>query len=244
MSAGRTKRKAAADADSDADVDAPAVGSALEAALRKKPRLAVEILDYAKRPLPPTVPAPVPAVRQAVQPPPAKPAKTQPSRIPATIPPATTPTAATTTTNKNTRTTAPTIPTAAAPSTSSSSAAHPTAVDREHAEHAGHAAAAPLASAPSNAATASRPPPKPASQLAPNPKDKAVNGFKQELKGLHASTVEAVAVAGRPREGGRKLRSQEAARFKSDLSAYFPDYDEVIGNEPKEERTCRLPPVL
>ncbi|KAJ3484871.1 hypothetical protein NLG97_g6948 [Lecanicillium saksenae] len=37
------------------------------------------------------------------------------------------------------------------------------------------------------------------------------------------------------REPGRKLRSQEATRFKSDLSAYFPDYDEVIGNEPKEQ---------
>ncbi|KAJ2973399.1 hypothetical protein NQ176_g6632 [Zarea fungicola] len=36
-------------------------------------------------------------------------------------------------------------------------------------------------------------------------------------------------------EPGRKLRSQEATRFKSDLSAYFPDYDEVIGNEPKEQ---------
>jgi hypothetical protein len=35
---------------------------------------------------------------------------------------------------------------------------------------------------------------------------------------------------------GRKLRSQEATRFKSELSAYFQDYDEVIGNEPKETR--------
>ncbi|PHH75518.1 hypothetical protein CDD80_2315 [Ophiocordyceps camponoti-rufipedis] len=35
---------------------------------------------------------------------------------------------------------------------------------------------------------------------------------------------------------GRKLRSQEATRFKSELSAYFADYDEVIGNDAKEQR--------
>jgi hypothetical protein len=34
----------------------------------------------------------------------------------------------------------------------------------------------------------------------------------------------------------RKLRSQEGRRFKSKLSAYFPEYDEVIGNEAKVER--------
>lgn len=39
-------------------------------------------------------------------------------------------------------------------------------------------------------------------------------------------------------EYGRKLRSQEQTRFKSELSAYFPDYDEIIGNDPKEERKC------
>ncbi|KAG6039642.1 hypothetical protein E4U41_002391 [Claviceps citrina] len=42
------------------------------------------------------------------------------------------------------------------------------------------------------------------------------------------------------REQGRKLRSQEATRFKSDLSAYFPDYDEVIGNDPKEQHLLNL----
>lgn len=31
------------------------------------------------------------------------------------------------------------------------------------------------------------------------------------------------------------MRSQEATRFKSDLAAYFPDYDEVIGNDPKPD---------
>ncbi|KAK2072921.1 hypothetical protein P8C59_007245 [Phyllachora maydis] len=35
------------------------------------------------------------------------------------------------------------------------------------------------------------------------------------------------------KDQGRKLRSQEATRFKSELSAYFPEYDEVIGNDPK-----------
>ncbi|CAD6501398.1 BgTH12-01650 [Blumeria graminis f. sp. triticale] len=32
----------------------------------------------------------------------------------------------------------------------------------------------------------------------------------------------------------RKLRSQESSRFKSQLSTYFPEYDEVVGNKPKE----------
>jgi hypothetical protein len=39
-----------------------------------------------------------------------------------------------------------------------------------------------------------------------------------------------------PRSEGRKLRSAEAARYKSELSTYFPDYDEVIGNKPKQQR--------
>ncbi|CZR65304.1 uncharacterized protein PAC_15204 [Phialocephala subalpina] len=33
----------------------------------------------------------------------------------------------------------------------------------------------------------------------------------------------------------RKLRSQEGTRFKSELLAYFPEYNEIIGNEPQEE---------
>ncbi|SZF02002.1 unnamed protein product [Blumeria hordei] len=32
----------------------------------------------------------------------------------------------------------------------------------------------------------------------------------------------------------RKLRSQESSRFKSQLSTYFPEYDEVVGNKPRE----------
>lgn len=67
---------------------------------------------------------------------------------------------------------------------------------------------------------------------APNHQEKVVNGIKHEP----AIKPEPYSKAGR--EGGRKLRSQEATRFKSELSAYFPDYDEVIGNDPKEE--CKL----
>ncbi|KZF26136.1 hypothetical protein L228DRAFT_242554 [Xylona heveae TC161] len=36
------------------------------------------------------------------------------------------------------------------------------------------------------------------------------------------------------RDEKRSLRSQGASRFKSDLSLYFPSYDEMISNEPKE----------
>jgi len=61
--------------------------------------------------------------------------------------------------------------------------------------------------------------------------EKVINGIKHELHRLQPSDADT-------REQGRKLRSQEASRFKSELSAYFPDYDEVIGNDPKEERTC------
>ncbi|KAJ6442657.1 IQ calmodulin-binding domain-containing protein [Purpureocillium lavendulum] len=58
---------------------------------------------------------------------------------------------------------------------------------------------------------------------------KVINGIKHELDRLHPQQPVAA------REQGRKLRSQEATRFKSELSAYFPDYDEVIGNDPKEQ---------
>ncbi|OAA63750.1 hypothetical protein SPI_03913 [Niveomyces insectorum RCEF 264] len=93
--------------------------------------------------------------------------------------------------------------------------------------------------------TVDRPPLKTATQLAANPGDKAVNGIKQELKSLQVTPADAVAVASGPLEGGRKLRSQEATRFKSELSAYFPDYDEVIGNEPRREHLLNLDtPIL
>lgn len=61
---------------------------------------------------------------------------------------------------------------------------------------------------------------------------KVINGIRHELNRLQPNDADA-----RDQPGGRKLRSQEATRFKSDLSAYFLDYDEVIGNEPKEQRT-------
>ncbi|KAJ9161441.1 Something about silencing domain containing-protein [Coniochaeta hoffmannii] len=64
-------------------------------------------------------------------------------------------------------------------------------------------------------------------------KEKVANGLKHELDRLQAN--EAVT-----KEQGRKLRSQEATRFKSDLSAYFPDYDEVIGNDPKEHHLLNV----
>lgn len=51
---------------------------------------------------------------------------------------------------------------------------------------------------------------------------------KYELNKLQPNLVDT-------KSQGRKLRSQEAIRFKSELSAYFSEYDEVIGNEPKKE---------
>ncbi|KAL2161531.1 hypothetical protein VTH06DRAFT_8093, partial [Thermothelomyces fergusii] len=58
-------------------------------------------------------------------------------------------------------------------------------------------------------------------------REKVANGLKHELNRLQPSAADT-------REQGRKLRSQEATRFKSELAAYFPEYDEVIGNDPKE----------
>ncbi|KAK3329698.1 something about silencing, SAS, complex subunit 4-domain-containing protein [Apodospora peruviana] len=63
---------------------------------------------------------------------------------------------------------------------------------------------------------------------------KVANGLKHELNRLQPAVVPDI------KEQGRKLRSQEATRFKSDLSAYFPDYDEVIGNDPKEQHILNL----
>ncbi|PNP58466.1 hypothetical protein THARTR1_01482 [Trichoderma harzianum] len=62
----------------------------------------------------------------------------------------------------------------------------------------------------------------------PVPPAKVINGIRHELDRLQPRHDDT-------KEQGRKLRSQEATRFKSDLSAYFPDYDEVIGNDPKAE---------
>ncbi|KGQ06173.1 hypothetical protein BB8028_0002g02610 [Beauveria bassiana] len=68
-------------------------------------------------------------------------------------------------------------------------------------------------------------------------KAKVINGIKHELDRLQPDMA---GTKDPGREPGRKLRSQEATRFKSDLSAYFPDYDEVIGNEPKEQHLLNL----
>jgi hypothetical protein len=61
--------------------------------------------------------------------------------------------------------------------------------------------------------------------------EKVVNGIKHELYRPQSSGTDT-------RNDKRKLRSQEGTRFKSELSAYFPDYDIIIGNEPEETRKC------
>ncbi|KAF4636683.1 hypothetical protein G7Y89_g1401 [Cudoniella acicularis] len=62
---------------------------------------------------------------------------------------------------------------------------------------------------------------------------KVVNGIKHELDRLQPNSADL-------KDEKRKLRSQEGTRFKSELSAYFPEYDEVIGNEPKEDHILNL----
>jgi hypothetical protein len=66
-----------------------------------------------------------------------------------------------------------------------------------------------------------------------NHHEKVVNGIKHELDRLQDRLQPKVPD---PKDDKRKLRSQEGTRFKSELSLYFPEYDEIIGNEPKEER--------
>lgn len=113
-----------------------------------------------------------------------------------------------------------------------------------------HPASAPLPPPPATAHTAAPPPaPAPAtgdaatttgqdSSAAPTKhREKVVNGIKHELDRLQPSSADMAASNGQ----GRKLRSQEGVRFKSELSAYFPEYDEVIGNVPKEERMLNHP---
>ncbi|KAI5467594.1 something about silencing, SAS, complex subunit 4-domain-containing protein [Mariannaea sp. PMI_226] len=62
---------------------------------------------------------------------------------------------------------------------------------------------------------------------------KVINGIKHELDRLQPQPSDT-------RDQGRKLRSQEATRFRSELSAYFPEYDEVIGNEPREQHLLNV----
>jgi hypothetical protein len=63
----------------------------------------------------------------------------------------------------------------------------------------------------------------------PRSAEKAINGIKHELERLQPAEMDM-------KDEKRKLRSQEGTRFKSELSAYFPDYDVVIGNEAEETR--------
>ncbi|KAI0109028.1 hypothetical protein GGR51DRAFT_514080 [Nemania sp. FL0031] len=67
--------------------------------------------------------------------------------------------------------------------------------------------------------------------------EKVINGIRHELDRLQPSVADTDSAAGPP---GRKLRSQEATRFKSELAAYFPEYDEVIGNDPKEQHLLNV----
>ncbi|KAL2133793.1 hypothetical protein VTI74DRAFT_1650 [Chaetomium olivicolor] len=100
------------------------------------------------------------------------------------------------------------------------------------------------AAGPNNAPTSHRAPPPncaepvPASTKQPKPartkhQEKVANGLKHELSRLQPNLADT-------KDQGRKLRSQEATRFKSELSAYFPEYDEVIGNDPKETHLLNL----
>jgi hypothetical protein len=73
-----------------------------------------------------------------------------------------------------------------------------------------------------------------------NHREKVVNGIKHELDKLGGLLGEPQPQEPKLKDDKRKLRSQEGTRFKSELSAYFPEYDEVIGNEPKEARKVQL----
>ncbi|KAM5353023.1 hypothetical protein ACJ41O_001843 [Fusarium nematophilum] len=115
------------------------------------------------------------------------------------------------------------------------------------------AATAAVASATTTTTPANNPPPPPPppiSSATPAPKQepnltkhqsKVINGIKHELDRLQPQAKDT-----NSRDQGRKLRSQEATRFKSELAAYFPEYDEVIGNEPKEQHlfTVETPIVV
>ncbi|KAI2638557.1 hypothetical protein GGS21DRAFT_488649 [Xylaria nigripes] len=68
-------------------------------------------------------------------------------------------------------------------------------------------------------------------------REKVINGIRHELDRLQPSSADTSTATG---PSGRKLRSQEATRFKSELSAYFPEYDEVIGNDPKEHHILNV----
>ena len=112
-----------------------------------------------------------------------------------------------------------------------------------------HPPAKPALAGPTPPNHARAPPPRPTSSITSQPatvarqhaprtkhQDKVANVLKHELDRLQPAPAET-------KDQGRELRSQKATRFKSELSAYFPDYDEVIGNDPKEQRACYLIPL-
>jgi hypothetical protein len=71
-----------------------------------------------------------------------------------------------------------------------------------------------------------------------NHHEKVVNGIRHELDRLGPNKVDI-------KDDKRKLRSQEGTRFKSELAVYFMEYDEIIGNEPKEDRKfCQVRSVF
>jgi hypothetical protein len=96
-------------------------------------------------------------------------------------------------------------------------------------------AAPPLQKATPTARKQQQPPPEagPPPQKPTNHHEKVANGIKNEIERLQPNIADL-------KDERRKLRSQEGTRFKSELSQYFPEYDEVIGNEPKEDRKRRV----
>ena len=64
-------------------------------------------------------------------------------------------------------------------------------------------------------------------------RNKVSNGLKHELERLQPAAADTVV----KKNEKRKLRSQEGAKHKSELSNYFPEYDVVIGNEVADRRT-------
>lgn len=297
MSSARPKRKAAVDADADArggdakrgKAEAAAGASAsdgfssvegvddimgtivsdetLKEALRVRPRLAVEILDFTKAPAAQKQKqqqhytlvgqgsqAPKPAGKAE------KPAKhstaSQQRPLSPLSPPALRSLAANNTTKSSANIhTNPSLPITqhAAPAAPKTRQQAPAASQKQARDKAGSSTtttAPQTATAAATGASTTQPralkaAPKAEPHQASKSKEKLVNGIKHELKSLQLATPDAVDVASAPREGGRKLRSQEATRFKSELSAYFPEYDEVIGNEPKEEHLLNVDtPIL
>lgn len=66
---------------------------------------------------------------------------------------------------------------------------------------------------------------------------KVANGLKHELERLQPAPADVVV----KKDEKRKLRSQEGAKHKSDLSNYFPEYDLVIGNDTAEKSKSPRP---